>query len=83
VISSRRRDQIPDPDADSAAATPVINSQRNDVSAPDPAPPATAAQQPGGKGAVASPELRPGQIGRGGGANGGFAGLARWGGWGE
>lgn len=51
------------------------------MSAPDPAPPATAAQQPGGKGAVASPELRPGQIGRGGGANGGFAGeMGRMGG---
>jgi hypothetical protein len=81
VISSRRRDQIPDPEAEATAvsvATPVMNSprrpQRNDVFAPDPPPPTTAARQPDNKDAVASPELRPGQIGPGCGANGGFAG---------
>lgn len=49
MISSRRRDQIPDPDATAvSAATPDITSprcrpQRNDVFAPDPPPTQVAA----------------------------------------
>lgn len=79
VISSRRRDQIPDPEAEatavSASASAAIKSpcgrgtrpQRNDVFAPDPPPPTKTTPRPKNEGVAASPELRPGRIGRGGG----------------
>ena len=67
MISSRRRDQIPDPDAEAtsvSSSTPVIKSprrpQRSDVFTPDPPPlTTTAAQQLENEDAVALPELRP------------------------